>query len=221
MSIFLVVFFPLMYFLLKGLKSIDFKFFYDNSIKSFLLAIFFSVLYCFVDLIFTTSYKQIPDNFILNLVFFYLFDFLIPFALGFLLIIIASRKTMYHKVLTILPFFLGFYSIFIPYNCLLKYEVTDMFLFFVKPTIYFAMIFSVWVLIYFFAKAVKSHASVGYKILYIFLAILISLVPASLETLNFLKILAIVKIPLMVLTYFVAIFLFLVFVSKSKPEEIV
>ena len=55
-----------------------------------------------------------------------------------------------------------------------EYEVTDMFLLFVKPTIYFSMIFSVWVLIYLFSKAVKSHASVGYKILFIFLAVLIS-----------------------------------------------
>ena len=122
MSIFLVVFFPLMYFLLKGLKSIDFKFFYDNSIKSFLLAVFVSAIYCFVDLIFTTSYKQVPDNFLWNLGYFYLFDFFIPFVFGFLLIILASRKSMYHKVLTILPFFLGFYSIFIPYNCLFEYE---------------------------------------------------------------------------------------------------
>ena len=83
------------------------------------------------------------------------------------------------------------------------------------------MIFSVWVLIYLFAKAVKSYSSVGIKILFMFLAVLVSLVPASLEALNFLKILTIVKIPLMILTYFVAIFLFLVFVSKSKPEEIV
>lgn len=210
-----------MYFLLKGLKSIDFKFFYDNSIKSFLLAIFVSVLYCFVDLVFTSSYKQVPDNFLWNLGYFYLFDFLIPFALGFLLIIIASRKTMYHKILTILPFFLGFYSIFIPYNCLLKYEVTDMFLLFVKPTVFFSMIFSIWVLIYLFAKAVKTHSLVGYKILYIFLMLLISVVPASLETLNFLKILAIVKIPLMILLCLASIFFFLIFVAKSKPEEIV
>ena len=83
------------------------------------------------------------------------------------------------------------------------------------------VIFSIWVLIYLFSKAVKSHASVGYKILYIFLAILISVIPASLETLNFLKILAIVKIPLMILTYLVSVLLFFVFISKLKPEEIV
>ena len=210
-----------MYFLLKSLKSVDFKFFYANSLKSFLLAIMVSVLYCFGDLVFTSTYKNVSDSFFWNLGYFYLFDFFIPFALGFLLIILASRKNMYHKVLTILPYFLGFYSIFIPYNCLLKYEVTDMFLLFVKPTIFFAMIFSVWVLIYLFSKAVKSYSPVGYKILYIFLAVLISLIPASLEALNFLKILAIVKIPLMILSYLVAIFLFLVFVSKSKSEEIV
>ena len=221
MSVFLVVFFPLMYFLLKSLKSIDFKFFYDNSIKSFLLAVFVSVIYCFIDLVFTSNYKQFSDDFVLNLIYFYLFDFFIPFAFGFLLIIIASRKTMYHKVLTILPFFLGFYSIFIPYNCLFEYEVTDMFLLFAKPTVYFSMIFSIWVLIYLFSKAVKSHASVGYKILFIFLAVLISLIPASLETLNFLKILAIVKIPLMILIYLVSILLFFVFILKSNPEEIV
>ena len=210
-----------MYFLLKNLKSIDFKFFYDNSLKSFLLAIIVSAIYCFCNLIFTSNYKQVPDNFLWNLGYFYLFDFFIPFALGFLLIIIASRKTMYHKILTILPFFLGFYSIFIPYNCLLKYEVTDMFLLFVKPTVFFSMIFSIWVLIYLFAKAVKTHSPVGYKILYIFLMLLISVVPASLETLNFLKILTIVKIPLMILLYLASIFFFLIFVAKSKPEEIV
>ena len=221
MNVFLVVFFPLMYFLLNGLKSIDFKFFYENSIKSFLLAVFVSFVYCFVDLFVTSIYKQVPDNFILNLISFYLFDFFIPFAFGFLLIIIASRKTMYHKVLTILPFFLGFYSIFIPYNCLFEYEVTDMFLLFVKPTIYFSMIFSVWVLIYLFSKAVKSHASVGYKILFIFLAVLISLIPATLETLNFLKMFFHIKLGLMILLYLFTIVLFFVFINKSKSEEIV
>ena len=158
MNIFLVVFFPLMYFLLKNLKSIDFKFFYDNSLKSFLLAIIVSAIYCFCNLIFTSNYKQVPDNFLWNLGYFYLFDFFIPFALGFLIVSIASRKSFYHKILTLLPFFLGFYSIFIPYNCLLKYEVTDMFLLFVKPTVFFSMIFSIWVLIYLFAKAVKTHS---------------------------------------------------------------
>ena len=221
MNIFLVVFFPLMYFLLKNLKSIDFKFFYDNSLKSFLLAIIVSAIYCFCNLIFTSNYKQVPDNFLWNLGYFYLFDFFIPFALGFLIVSIASRKSFYHKILTLLPFFLGFYSIFIPYNCLLKYEVTDMFLLFVKPTVFFSMIFSIWVLIYLFAKAVKTHSPVGYKILYIFLMLLISVVPASLETLNFLKILTIVKIPLMILLYLASIFFFLIFVAKSKPEEIV
>ena len=203
------------------MKSIDFKFFYDNSLKSFLLAIIVSAIYCFCDLIFTSNYKQVPDNFLWNLGYFYLFDFFIPFALGFLIVSIASRKSFYHKILTLLPFFLGFYSIFIPYNCLLKYEVTDMFLLFVKPTVFFSMIFSVWVLIYLFAKAVKTHSPVGYKILYIFLMLLISVVPASLETLNFLKILAIVKIPLMILLYLASIFFFLIFVAKSKTEEIV
>ena len=210
-----------MYFLLKNLKSIDFKFFYDNSLKSFLLAIIVSAIYCFCNLIFTSNYKQVPDNFLWNLGYFYLFDFFIPFALGFLIVSIASRKSFYHKILTLLPFFLGFYSIFIPYNCLLKYEVTDMFLLFVKPTVFFSMIFSIWVLIYLFAKAVKTHSPVGYKILYIFLMLLISVVPASLETLNFLKILTIVKIPLMILLYLASIFFFLIFVAKSKPEEIV
>lgn len=210
-----------MYFLLKSLKSIDFKFFYDNSLKSFLLAIIVSAIYCFCNLIFTSNYKQVPDNFLWNLGYFYLFDFFIPFALGFLIVSIASRKSFYHKILTLLPFFLGFYSIFIPYNCLLKYEVTDMFLLFVKPTVFFSMIFSIWVLIYLFAKAVKTHSPVGCKILYIFLMLLISVVPASLETLNFLKILTIVKIPLMILLYLASIFFFLIFVAKSKPEEIV
>ncbi len=221
MNIFLVVFFPIMFFLLKSLKSAQIKFFYDNSLKSFLLAILVSFLYCFIDLIFTSSYKQVPDNFLWNLGYFYLFDFFIPFALGFLLVSIASRKSFYHKVLTLLPFFLGFYSIFMPYNCLLKYEVTDMFLLFVKPTIFFSMIFSIWVLIFLFAKAVKTHSPVGYKILYIFLMLLISVVPASLETLNFLKILAIVKIPLMILTYLVSVLFFFIFVAKSNSEEIV
>ena len=221
MSVFLVVFFPLMYFLLKGLKSVDFKLFYDNSLKSFLLAIFVSVIYCFGDLIFTSTYKQVPDNFLWDLGYFYLFDFFIPFVLGFLLIIVASRKSMYHKALTILPFFLGFYSIFIPYNCLLKYETTDMFLLFAKPTTYFAMIFSLWVLIYLFSQSVKSKSSVAIKILLVFLMIVVSVIPASLETLNFLKILAFVKIPLMILLYLVSAFLFFIFVSKSKPEEII
>ncbi len=210
-----------MYFLLKGLKSTNIKFFYDGSIKSFLLAVFVSFLYCFIDLIFTSSYKQVPNDFLWNLGYFYLFDFFIPFALGFLLIIIASRKSMYHKVLTILPYFLGFYSVFMPYDCLLKYEVTDMFLLFGKTTMFFAMIFSIWVLTYLFSLAVKSHSSVGYKFLLIFLMLLISVVPASVETLNFLKILFPVKLILMILTYFVAILLFFVFISKSKPEEIV
>ena len=221
MNVFLVVFFPLMYFLLNGLKSIDFKFFYENSIKSFLLAIFVSFIYCFVDLFVTSMYKQVPDNFILNLISFYLFDFFIPFAFGFLLIIIASRKTIYHKVLTILPFFLGFYSIFIPYNCLFEYEVTDMFLLFVKPTIYFSMIFSVWILLHFFSRAVKSNISVGYKILLLFVAFLVSLIPASLETLNFLKMFFHIKFVLMILLYIFTIVLFFVFINKSKPEEIV
>lgn len=210
-----------MYFLLNGLKSIDFKFFYENSIKSFLLAIFVSFIYCFVDLFVTSMYKQVPDNFILNLISFYLFDFFIPFAFGFLLIIIASRKTIYHKVLTILPFFLGFYSIFIPYNCLFEYEVTDMFLLFVKPTIYFSMIFSVWILLHFFSRAVKSNISVGYKILLLFVAFLVSLIPASLETLNFLKMFFHIKFVLMILLYIFTIVLFFVFINKSKPEEIV
>ena len=203
-----------MYFLLKSFKSIDLKFFYDNSLKSFLLAIIVSAIYCFCNLIFTSNYKQVPDNFLWNLGYFYLFDFFIPFALGFLIVSIASRKSFYHKILTLLPFFLGFYSIFIPYNCLLKYEVTDMFLLFVKPTVFFSMIFSIWVLIYLFAKAVKTHSPVGCKILYIFLMLLISVVPASLETLNFLKILTIVKIPLMILLYLASIFFFLIFVAK-------
>ena len=210
-----------MYFLLNGLKSIDFKFFYENSIKSFLLAIFVSFVYCFVDLFVTSIYKQVPDNFILNLISFYLFDFFIPFAFGFLLIIIASRKTIYHKVLTILPFFLGFYSIFIPYNCLFEYEVTDMFLLFVKPTIFFSMIFSVWILLHFFARSVKSNISVGYKILLLFVAFLVSLIPASLETLNFLKMFFHIKFVLMILLYLFTIVLFFVFINKSKPEEIV
>jgi hypothetical protein len=51
--------------------------------------------------------------------------------------------------------------------------------------------------------------------------LLISVVPASLETLNFLKILAIVKIPLMILTYLVSVLFFFIFVAKSNPEEIV
>ena len=210
-----------MYFLLNGLKSIDFKFFYENSIKSFLLAIFVSFIYCFVDLFVTSMYKQVPDNFILNLISFYLSDFFIPFAFGFLLIIIASRKNIYHKVLTILPFFLGFYSIFLPYNCLFEYEVTDMFLLFVKPTIYFSMIFSVWILLHFFSRAVKSNISVGYKILLLFVAFLVSLIPASLETLNFLKMFFHIKFVLMILLYIFTIVLFFVFINKSKPEEIV
>ena len=71
MNIFLVVFFPLMYFCLKSLRSTKIKFFYDNSLKSFLLAILVSFLYCFIDLIFTSSYKQVPDNFLWNLGYFY------------------------------------------------------------------------------------------------------------------------------------------------------
>lgn len=221
MSVFLIVFFPLMYFFLKSLKSTKIKFFYDNSLKSFLLGIFISFLYCFIDLLFTSSYKQIPDNFINNLIYFYLFDFFIPFALCFLLVVIASRKSFYHKVLTLLPYFLGFFTIFIPYDCLLKYETTDMFLLFVKPTVFFAMIFSLWILIYLFSQSVKNRSSVGIKILLIFLMILISVVPAVLEILNFLKILFILKLALMILIYFAAILLFFIFVSKSKPEEII
>ena len=221
MNIFLVVFFPIMFFLLKSLKSAQIKFFYDGVFKSFLLAILVSFLYCFIDLIFTSNYKQIPDNFIYNLIYFYLFDFFIPFAICFLLVGIASRKSFYHKVLTILPFLLGFFSVFIPYNCLLKYETTDMFLLFAKPTTYFAMIFSLWVLIYLFSQSVKNKSSVLIKILLVFLMIVVSVIPASLETLNFLKILAFVKIPLMILLYLVSAFLFFIFVSKSKPEEII
>ena len=221
MSIFLVIFFPLMYFLLKSLKSTKIKFFYDGSLKSFLLAILISFLYCFIDLIFTSNYKQISNNFILNLPYFYLFDFFIPFALTFVIVIIASRKTFYHKVLTILPFLLGFYTVFMPYSCLLGYEKTDMFLLFVKPTTYFAMIFSLWVLIYLFSQSVKNKSSVGTKILLIFLMMLVSVVPATLEVLNFLKILFILKVVLMILIYFIAFLLFFVFVVKSKFEEVV
>ncbi len=210
-----------MYFLLNSLKSTNIKFFYDNSLKSFLLAILVSFVYSFIDLIVTSNYKQIPDSFFYNLIYFYLFDFFIPFALGFLLVSIASRKSFYHKVLTLLPYFLGFYSVFMPYSCLLKYETTDMFLLFVKPTTFFAMIFSVWVLIYLFSLSVKNKSAVRIKILLIFLMILLSVIPASLEILNFLKNLFVLKIAFMVFIYLVAILLFFVFVSKSKPEEIV
>ena len=158
------------------------------------------------------------SNFINNLIYFYLFDFFIPFALCFLLVVIASRKSFYHKVLTLLPYFLGFFTIFIPYDCLLKYETTDMFLLFVKPTVFFAMIFSLWILIYLFSQSVKNRSSVGIKILLIFLMILISVVPAVLEILNFLKILFILKLALMILIYFAAILLFFIFVSKSKRK---
>lgn len=221
MSVFLIVFFPLMYFFLKSLKSVKIKFFYDGSLKSFLLAILISSLFCFIKLLFTSSYKQIPDNFILNFVNLYLFDFFIFFAVGFLLIILASRKNFYHKVLTIFPFMLGFYSIYMPYTCLLTYEKTDMFLLFAKPTTFFAMIFSVWILIYFFAKSIKNNESIWIKILLIFFALVISMIPATIEILNFLNILFVLKIILIILIFAVSVLLFFIFASKSNPDEII
>lgn len=214
MYVFLVLFLPLMFLIFASAKSERFSFYSDTPYKVYLLGVVFAILYCFIEVlcIIALTYRQIRYSVFINWILLYVYDFLIPFAICFLLVFISSRKKITQRMQNLFGFLLGFYSIYLIYTTVLRYEKVSSFLLFCKPLLIFCQLFLVTQLLLVFLENYSSAEKQNriFSAVAFVLMFLSSLIPSLIQTLSTLGLFKILRI-ILVLLYEILFILVLVY----------
>lgn len=140
-----------------------------------------SVIFCAIEFMFVFMHRVVPFSFWSNFLYVYFSQVFFPLAAVFAIFCVVSKDSCEFKAKMFFPLTASFYAIYVPFY-ILSYNMSALSAFelFGKPVMFLAYIAFMSVCVQVVVSSVKSKSNVK-AALWIFVAILFSVVPAAIE----------------------------------------